>query len=85
MHDEARTAHDARSDLNCPHCGSRGSKVIDSRGERTGTHIRRRRACLACEKRFTTAEILSERAGRVLEIRRRIAAVLVTLQRAMTE
>lgn len=40
--------------MNCPHCGHRDSKVLDSRDINDG--IRRRRQCLKCEVRFTTYE-----------------------------
>jgi transcriptional repressor NrdR len=35
-------------------------KVIDSRESKEGDSIRRRRQCLACEKRFTTYERIDE-------------------------
>jgi len=35
-------------------------RVIDSRESREGDSIRRRRQCLACEKRFTTYERIDE-------------------------
>lgn len=44
----------------CPYCGSRRDKVIDSRQSREGDVIRRRRQCLACERRFTTYERIDE-------------------------
>ena len=40
--------------MKCPFCGFAESKVIDSRPADEGTSIRRRRECLACQKRFTT-------------------------------
>jgi transcriptional repressor NrdR len=40
--------------MKCPHCGEDRSRVIDTRT--TGDGIRRRRACEACGKRFTTYE-----------------------------
>jgi transcriptional repressor NrdR len=40
----------------CPFCGHREDKVIDSRESKEGDVIRRRRQCLACERRFTTYE-----------------------------
>ncbi len=45
-------------DMKCPACGFGDSKVIDSRPVEEGNSIRRRRECLACQKRFTTFEIL---------------------------
>lgn len=44
--------------MKCPSCSCPESKVIDSRPVNDGTSIRRRRECLACQKRFTTYEIL---------------------------
>lgn len=44
--------------MKCPYCGFSESKVIDSRPTEEGASIRRRRACLKCEKRFTTYEKL---------------------------
>ena len=40
--------------MKCPFCGYQESKVVDSRPAEDS--IRRRRECLACEKRFTTYE-----------------------------
>ena len=42
--------------MKCPFCGYADSKVIDSRPAEEGATIRRRRECLACQKRFTTYE-----------------------------
>ena len=42
--------------MRCPYCGDTESKVIDSRPADDGERIRRRRECLACQKRFTTYE-----------------------------
>jgi len=44
--------------MKCPFCGFAESKVIDSRPAEEGATIRRRRECLACQKRFTTYEII---------------------------
>ena len=44
--------------MKCPFCGYSESKVIDSRPAEEGATIRRRRECLACQKRFTTYEII---------------------------
>lgn len=44
--------------MKCPACGNPDSKVIDSRPMSEGNSIRRRRECLACQKRFTTYEII---------------------------
>ena len=42
--------------MKCMYCGYTESKVIDSRSTDEGRTIRRRRECLACQKRFTTYE-----------------------------
>lgn len=44
--------------MKCPFCGYTESKVIDSRPAEEGATIRRRRECLACQRRFTTYEII---------------------------
>ena len=41
--------------MKCPYCGFSESKEVDSRPADEGS-IRRRRACLQCERRFTTYE-----------------------------
>src|SRR5579859_4664936 len=46
--------------MTCPFCGHIEDKVIDSRESKEGDSIRRRRQCLACEKRFTTYERIDE-------------------------
>ena len=44
--------------MKCPYCYVPESKVIDSRHIEEGNSIRRRRECLACQKRYTTFEII---------------------------
>src|SRR5579871_7055226 len=44
----------------CPFCGHKEDKVIDSRESKEGDSIRRRRQCLACERRFTSYERTDE-------------------------
>ena len=44
------------TEMKCPYCGYKESKVVDSRPADEGSSIRRRRECLKCEKRFTTYE-----------------------------
>lgn len=46
--------------MKCPFCGYTESKVLDSRMSKEMDTIRRRRECLKCSKRFTTAERLEE-------------------------
>ncbi len=42
--------------MKCIYCGHSESKVLDSRNVEENNSIRRRRECLACNKRFTTYE-----------------------------
>jgi transcriptional repressor NrdR len=46
--------------LKCPFCGNPDSKVVDSRPDKGGATIRRRRECEQCAKRFTTHERIEE-------------------------
>jgi len=46
--------------VRCPFCKEDHDKVIDSRSSEAGRVIRRRRVCLACNKRFTTYEKIGE-------------------------
>ena len=42
--------------MKCPFCGHIQDRVVDSRESKEGEAVRRRRECLACQKRFTTYE-----------------------------
>lgn len=42
--------------MKCPFCGENRDRVVDSREQREGETIRRRRQCLACNRRFTSYE-----------------------------
>jgi len=46
--------------VKCPYCKENRDRVIDSRSSEAGRVIRRRRQCLACRRRFTTYEKISE-------------------------
>jgi len=46
--------------MKCPFCGDQESKVVDSRHSEDGLSIRRRRECLACQRRFTTYETVED-------------------------
>lgn len=46
--------------MKCPFCGYSDSKVVDSRPDKGGSGIRRRRECEQCAKRFTTHERIEE-------------------------
>jgi transcriptional repressor NrdR len=42
--------------MKCPFCGNDETQVVETRVSEDGDFIRRRRQCVACEKRFTTYE-----------------------------
>lgn len=42
--------------MQCPFCQHPNNRVLESRAAEAGRSIRRRRECLACERRFTTYE-----------------------------
>jgi len=46
--------------MRCPYCGHLEDKVVDSREASEGLSTRRRRECLACNRRFTTYERIEE-------------------------
>lgn len=46
--------------MKCPFCSFSDSKVVDSRPDKEGATIRRRRECESCGKRFTTHERIEE-------------------------
>ena len=53
--------------MKCPFCGSPDTQVIDSRVSEAGDSIRRRRRCVACQKRFTTYENVELRLPQVVK------------------
>ena len=53
--------------MKCPFCASADTQVIDSRVSEAGDSIRRRRRCLACQKRFTTYENVELRLPQVVK------------------
>ncbi len=42
--------------MRCPACGSEDTQVTETRVSEDGVEIRRRRRCLACDRRFKTVE-----------------------------
>ena len=46
--------------MKCPFCGHLQDKVVDSRENKDGDSIRRRRQCLQCKRRFTSYERIDE-------------------------
>lgn len=53
--------------MKCPFCGSFDTQVIDSRVNEVGDAIRRRRRCVACDKRFTTWETAELRPPQIVK------------------
>ena len=47
--------------MRCPFCSGADNRVVDSRVSREGRAVRRRRECIACNRRFTTYEYVEER------------------------
>jgi transcriptional repressor NrdR len=45
--------------MKCPYCGHNEDRVLDTREQKDGEAIRRRRECLKCKSRFSTVEALS--------------------------
>lgn len=46
--------------MKCPFCANLDTKVVDSRPDKGGSGIRRRRECEACLRRFTTYERIEQ-------------------------
>jgi len=46
--------------MNCPYCGFKDDKVVDSRATAENSAIRRRRECSKCGQRFTTYEYIED-------------------------
>jgi len=53
--------------MKCPFCKGEDTQVVDTRESEEGEHIRRRRRCLSCDKRFTTYEIIELRMPQVVK------------------
>jgi transcriptional repressor NrdR len=53
--------------MKCPFCGHPDTQVVDSRVSDEGDSVRRRRRCLACDKRFTTYETVELRMPQVVK------------------
>jgi len=45
--------------MKCPYCGHNEDRVLDTREQKEGELIRRRRECLKCKSRFSTVETLN--------------------------
>jgi len=57
---KALASRGLNDNFKCVECGQRKSYVIDSRPNKSGVIIRRRRECLNCQHRFTTLEIQAD-------------------------
>lgn len=44
--------------MKCPYCGALPDRVLETRIQKSGELIRRRRECLTCKNRFSTLETL---------------------------
>ena len=53
--------------MKCPYCGETNDRVVDSREVKDGATIRRRRECLACERRFTSYERIEDSHYKVIK------------------
>jgi len=53
--------------MRCPFCKGPDTQVVDTRESEDGVHVRRRRRCLSCDKRFTTYEIVELRMPQVVK------------------
>jgi transcriptional repressor NrdR len=53
--------------VRCPFCKVDDDRVIDSRASSDGFAIRRRRECIACDRRYTTYERIEESPLRVVK------------------
>lgn len=53
--------------MKCPFCKNPDTQVVDTRESDEGDSIRRRRRCLACDKRFTTYETVELRMPQVVK------------------
>ena len=53
--------------MKCPFCSSADTQVMDTRASNDANSIRRRRKCLACDKRFTTYEKVELRMPRLVK------------------
>ena len=53
--------------MKCPFCKGNDTQVVDTRESEEGDHVRRRRRCLSCDKRFTTYEIVELRMPQVVK------------------
>jgi len=53
--------------MRCPFCKGPDTQVVDTRESEDGNHVRRRRRCLSCDKRFTTYEIVELRMPQVVK------------------
>lgn len=53
--------------MKCPFCAGANDRVVDSRESKDGLTIRRRRECVACNRRFTSYEQIEDISYRVVK------------------
>ncbi|MBI3374742.1 MAG: transcriptional repressor NrdR [Betaproteobacteria bacterium] len=53
--------------MKCPFCNAGDTQVVDTRANNESNTTRRRRKCLACDKRFTTYEKVELRMPRLVK------------------
>lgn len=75
--------------MKCPFCGHDGTQVAETRLADDAISVRRRRRCVACEKRFTTFEradlgfplIVKKDDSRVEYLRQKVQASMIVATR----
>ncbi len=60
-------ASEGLPNMRCPYCKRDKDHVVDSRSSGDGSVVRRRRHCVACDRRFTTYERVEESPLRVIK------------------
>jgi hypothetical protein len=69
--------------IKCENCGGRKNFVVDSRPNKSGRLIRRRRECVQCAERFSTIEVKSSSFDEIPEII--LNLILDTMSREIKE
>ena len=59
--------YSVKRSMKCPYCREDNDKVIDTSDVEGGVIIRRRRQCLACDRRFTTYERIEQHPLKVVK------------------
>ncbi|MEM9368435.1 MAG: transcriptional regulator NrdR [Planctomycetota bacterium] len=53
--------------MRCPYCHTENDKVLDTRTDKSGYTVRRKRFCQSCARRFTTSEQIEQLNIRVVK------------------